>query len=89
VRWRHGVNARAAHEECRQQQPHSARRTPPVTVAVVVEPGLGEEIDDRPARPGLGIARAEHDTRDSRVQDRAGAHRARLDRHVELAAGSR
>ena len=53
----------------------------------MIEPRLGEQIDDAAARAGLRIGRAEHQPANARVHDRAGAHRARLDRHIQLAAG--
>ena len=53
---------------------------------MVIEPRLGEEIDHRSAGAGLGIRRTVDDPRDPRVEDRTGTHRARLDRHVEVAA---
>src|SRR5688572_17220572 len=44
------------------------------------------QVDDAAAGAGLGIARAEHHACDARVDHGADAHRARLERDVELAA---
>ena len=48
---------------------------------------LAQEVDDRPARAGLGVVGAVHDAGDARVDDRARAHRAGFQRHEEFAAG--
>src|SRR5262252_6717665 len=52
---------------------------------VMVQPRLCEEIDHASARAGLRIARSEDQPADARVLDRAGAHRARFERDVEIA----
>src|SRR5689334_15067753 len=54
---------------------------------VVIEARLEERIRNASARAGFGVARAVNNPRDARVQHRAGAHDARLERHVELTAG--
>ena len=45
------------------------------------------KIEHRAAGARLRIGRAVHDARDARVHQRADAHRARLERHVQHAAG--
>src|SRR5688572_993236 len=52
---------------------------------MVVELRLLEQLRDRDDRAGLVIGRAEHDERHACEHDRACAHRARLDGHVERA----
>ena len=54
---------------------------------MMVEARFAEQIDHRSAGARFRIVRAEHHARDARVQHRAGAHRARLQRREELAAG--
>jgi predicted enzyme related to lactoylglutathione lyase len=49
----------------------------------VVEPRLRKDVEDRAGRTRLRVGRAEDDARHAREHDRAGAHRARLERDVE------
>jgi len=52
----------------------------------MIEPRRGEDVHDAAAGAGLRVTRAEHDTPEPRMQDRPGAHRARLDRRVNINA---
>ena len=49
----------------------------------MVEGGLGEDVEDAAGGPGLRVGGAEDDLGDSGENDRPGAHRAGLERHVE------
>src|SRR6187399_1575813 len=60
---------------------------PALEGGVVVEPFHRRQVDHAPASPGLGVGRAEDDSRDAGVQHGAHAHGAGLERHVELATG--
>src|SRR6266516_3906986 len=50
---------------------------------MVVQLGLVEQLRDRDHRARLVVGRGEHDERYAGEHDRARAHRARFDRHVE------
>jgi len=52
---------------------------------MVIQALDGEEIDDAAVHPGLGIACTIDDARDPRMEDGAGAHRAGLQGHEQLA----
>src|SRR5439155_5078980 len=52
----------------------------------VVQARVAAEIAERSDEARLRVVRAEAEARDPREHDRAGAHRARLERHVESAA---
>ena len=49
----------------------------------MVEQRLREKVEHRPGRPGLRLGRAENDAIQACLQDRARAHGARFQRHVE------
>ena len=49
----------------------------------VIEARVAQQVFDRAGHPGFLIPRAEHDSLHPRKDDRAGAHRARLERYVE------
>ena len=49
----------------------------------MVQARLGEHVEHAARRPRLRVGRAVDDARHAREHDRAGAHRARLERHVE------
>jgi hypothetical protein len=53
---------------------------------MVVEAGFGEQVDHAAGRPGLRVARTEHDAPDAGMHDRAGAHGAGFQGHVQGAA---
>jgi serine protease len=53
----------------------------------VVEGGLGEDVEDAAGGAGLRIGGAEDNGGDAGEDDRPGAHRAGLERHVEGRAG--
>ena len=44
------------------------------------------EVDEASERAGLAVARADNYTLDSRVDDRAGAHRTGFERYIQLAS---
>ena len=44
------------------------------------------EVDEASERAGFAVARADNYTLDSRVDNRAGAHRTGLERHIQLAS---
>ena len=82
-----GHRAIGVGEEAGQQRRAFVAANAAVDARVVIEARFGKEIDHRAACAGLGIARAKDDPRQARMHDRARAHRARLERDVELAAG--
>lgn len=49
----------------------------------VVQAWVTQQVPNRPRHPGFFIPRAEHDSLHARKDDRARAHRARLERYVE------
>jgi serine protease len=49
----------------------------------MVESWVGEYVQDAAASPGLGVFGAEHHPRHPCQHDRPGAHRARLERHIQ------
>src|SRR5439155_14451730 len=51
----------------------------------VIEPRLVDHVQHRTARARLGVRRTIDQTGEAREHDRARAHRARLERHVERA----
>jgi len=55
-------------------------------LCLVVERGLRKQVQHRTGGAGLGIGGAEHHAGQARVQHRAAAHRARLERDVQRAA---
>ena len=63
----------------------SAASTPPTTSVWWLSGGLPNTSITDPAAPAFGIGGAEHDPLDAGVQQRHRAHRAGLERHVELA----
>ena len=52
----------------------------------MVQPGMVEHLHDAADGSGLGVARAEDEPRNARMDDGSGAHGAGLQRDVELAA---
>jgi hypothetical protein len=52
----------------------------------VVESRILHEVPERSREARLRIGRTEHDTIDAGEHDRSGAHRTRLERHVQRAA---
>lgn len=53
---------------------------------VMIELPVREHVDDTAARARFRVRRAIDDARNARMHDRARAHQARLQRHIELAA---
>ena len=56
---------------------------PAVHGGPVVEPRLAEHVEHAAGRAGLRVVRRVDHPRHARQHDRAGAHRARLERHVQ------
>ncbi len=54
---------------------------------VVIQAGFGEQVDDAAGGAGLRIARAENHAFDARMHDRAGAHGAGFQGHIQGATG--
>jgi hypothetical protein len=72
-------------EEVAQQVPALALQHARGELDAVVQARVLDEVLQRAAHPGLRVARAEDQVGDPGEHDRAGAHRARLQRHVERA----
>ena len=53
---------------------------------LVVQPGLGEQVQHRSCRPGAGLGRAEYDSFEPGMQHGAAAHGTGLQRDEQLAA---
>ncbi len=70
-------------EERAEQLPALLREQTAGDGGAVVQPRLAEHVQDAPACSGLRIARSVDHARHPREHDRAGAHGARLERHVE------
>ena len=68
---------------------HSAASSPPATTGPVVQARLGEDVEHRPGGARLRVGRAVDDARHAREHDRARAHRARLERHVQAPTRAR
>ena len=90
VRCGAGGTARAARRRTRSSRPHSCASTPPAMPVWWLSWPLANRSTTEPAAPVLGSKRAEHHALEARVHQRHRAHRAGLQRHVELtlAAGS-
>jgi hypothetical protein len=67
-----------------QQRAGFSRQYSTHDAGMVIESGLRERIDDAPASAGLGILRTVYEAGDASMHDRARAHHARLERHIEL-----
>ena len=78
---------RRSRKNSRSSPPASAARIPADDLGTVVQPLLAEHVEDRPGRSGLRVRRRVDDPRHPGEDDRARAHRARLERHVEGGAG--
>ena len=74
---------RRAAKKSRSSPAHSPASTPARDLGPVVEARLGEHVDHAARGARLRVGRAVDDARDAREDDRARAHRARLERHVE------
>src|SRR4051812_26060651 len=72
-------------EEVGQQRGGLPRQDAAGDLGPVVEPRLGEDVEDTARRARLRIGAAVDDAGHAREDDRAGAHGARLERHVERA----
>ena len=62
---------------------HSRRQQAAGDLRAVVEARLGEHVEHAAGRAGLRVGGAVDHARHAAEHDRAGAHRARLERHVE------
>jgi hypothetical protein len=80
---RRGTAARA--EERDEQLGRLGLQDARVDLRAVVEPRLGEDVEDAARRARLRVGRRVDHARHAREDDRARAHRARLERHVERA----
>ena len=82
--WRVASSASdATRKNARRSAAHSARQQASGDLRAVVETRLGEDVEDRAGGAGLRVGGAVDDARDAAEHDRARAHRARLERHVE------
>ena len=72
---------RRAAKNSSSSAPHSSASTPPRHRQLVVEPGVGAQLVERPARPGLGVGRAEDEASHPGGHEGPGAHRAGLECH--------
>lgn len=75
-----------------RRTPKAGRRRRPAGHALshgrlVVQPPLGKQVDHATAGAGLRIAGAVDDAGETRMEHRPRAHRTRLQRHEQLAAG--
>ena len=73
-------------EELAQLRAAFFRQHPVHNAGVVIQFGLGEQVDDAAAGPGLGVGGAKHQPRNPGMHNGAGAHAARLQRHVKFAS---
>ena len=80
------TNRPAAPRKTLQQRPRLPAKTPCGTVVWWFKTRFGKKVDDAAAGAGFRIGRAVDEARDARVKHGAGAHGARLEGHVELAA---
>ena len=69
-----------------QQGGALAPQYPTLHGGLVVQPGLGEQVEHRAGGPGLGVACCVHHAGQARVQHGSGAHRTGLECHVQRAA---
>ena len=81
------VNWADGSEELVEQRGALVGQHPADHLGPVGEPPVPHHVPQRPHRAGLGLPRAENHPRHPRQHQRAGTHRARLDRHDQRAPG--
>ena len=82
---RGGVDA-ARPEKAVQRSGAFARQHAASDLRLMVERGLGKQVEQRTGRARFGVGRAKNHARQPRVQHGPGAHGARLQRHIQRAA---
>ena len=84
-----GTGQRRGAKKALSSSAHSAASRPPATSGRWFRRGSPSTSSTLPQAPAFGSRGAVDDARHAREHDRAGAHRARLERHVEDASSTR